>query len=137
MSSVKIHPSWHARLEKEFESEYWLPLTEFVRGEYSSGPCFPEAKNIFRAFDATPFESVKVVILGQDPYHTPGAAMGLSFSVPNGSKAQPSLQNMFKELRSDLGITRTATDLSDWASEGVFLLNSVLTVRSGQPASHQ
>lgn len=102
MSPVKIHPSWHVRLEKEFAADYWKPLTEFVRSEYASGPCFPEAKNIFRAFDSVPFESVKLVILGQDPYHTPGAAMGMSFSIPNGSRTQPSLQNMFKELQSDL-----------------------------------
>jgi len=84
----------------------------------------------------TPFDSVKVVILGQDPYHTPGAAMGLSFSVPNGSKPQPSLRNIFKELESDLSVTRTKTDLSDWAEQGVLLLNAVLTVRSGLAASH-
>ncbi len=135
--SVKIHPSWHEALRHEFESPYFAELAAFVKAEYASGACFPAGGNIFKAFDLTPFDAVKVVILGQDPYHTPGAAMGLSFSVPNGSKAQPSLKNIFKELSSDLGIDRTETDLTDWAEQGILLLNSVLTVRSGQPASHR
>ncbi len=135
--AVKIDPSWHKALAAEFESSYFEELSAFVKSEYVSGECFPAPKNIFRAFDLTPFEKTKVVILGQDPYHTPGAAMGLSFSVPDGSKAQPSLQNIFKELKSDLGIERTKTDLTDWAEQGVLLLNSVLTVRNGQPASHR
>ena len=133
---VKIHPSWHAVLAQEFEKSYWENLTTFVKDEYSKTACFPEWKNIFRAFDSTPFEQVKVVILGQDPYHTPGAAMWLSFSVPNGSKPQPSLRNIFKELESDTWIVRTDTDLSDWAEQGILLLNAVLTVRSWVPASH-
>jgi uracil-DNA glycosylase len=108
-----------------------------VKSEYATTPCFPEAKNIFRAYDTTPFDQVKVVILGQDPYHTPGAAMGLSFSVPDGSKPQPSLRNIFKELESDLSIKREQTDLTDWAEQGVLLLNAVLTVRQWEPASHQ
>lgn len=127
--TVKIDPSWHAVLENEFEKPYWSPLTAFVKNEYSTARCFPEGKNILRAYDLTPFEKVKVVILGQDPYHTPGAAMGLSFSVPDGSKPQPSLRNIFKEITSDLGVTRTKTDLTDWAEQGVLLLNAVLTVR--------
>lgn len=135
--TVRIDPSWHAALKPQFESPYFEELSAFVKGEYSANDCFPPAKNIFRAFDLTPFDKVKVVILGQDPYHTPGAAMGLSFSVPDGSKAQPSLQNIFKELKSDLGIERTKTDLTDWAEQGVLLLNSVLTVQSGLPASHR
>lgn len=135
--TVKIDPSWHRALAGEFESAYFDGLSNFVKGEYAAGDCFPAPKNIFRAFDLTPFDRTKVVILGQDPYHTPGAAMGLSFSVPNGSKAQPSLQNIFKELKADLGIERVATDLTDWAEQGVLLLNSVLTVRSGEPASHR
>lgn len=135
--SVRIDPSWHAALSKEFASEYFAELSAFVKSEYASTACFPAPANIFRAFDLTPFDTAKVVILGQDPYHTPGAAMGLSFSVPDGSKAQPSLQNIFKELRNDLGIERSRTDLSDWAKQGVLLLNSVLTVRSGEPASHR
>lgn len=135
--TVKIHPSWHAALAEEFQAPYWKSLTQFVKDEYTSNVCFPQGKHIFRAFDTTPFDQVKVVILGQDPYHTPGAAMGLSFSVPDGSKPQPSLRNMFKELSDDLGIERTRTDLSDWAEQGVLLLNAVLTVRAGLAASHQ
>ena len=115
--TVRIHRSWHAVISGEFQKPYWHELTTFVKGEYATKKCYPEGKNIFRAFDSTPFESVKVVILGQDPYHTPGAAMGLSFSVPEGSRAQPSLRNIFKELESDLGIKRTNTDLSDWAEQ--------------------
>ncbi|MBP9779640.1 uracil-DNA glycosylase [Candidatus Gracilibacteria bacterium] len=135
--TIKIHSSWQNVLHSEFEKPYWMSLTNFVKEEYSSTRCFPEGKNIFRAFDTTPFDKVKVVILGQDPYHTQGAAMGLSFSVPNGSKPQPSLRNIFKELYSDLGIERTQTDLTDWAEQGVLLLNAVLTVRESVPASHQ
>ncbi len=127
--SVKIHPSWHEALAPEFDKPYWQTLTEFVKEEYVHIRCFPEGKNIFRAYDMTPFDQVRVVILGQDPYHTPGAAMGLSFSVPNGSKTQPSLRNIFKELESDLALKRTNTDLTDWAEQGVLLLNTVLTVR--------
>lgn len=135
--SVRIHPSWQKALSPEFEKPYWDELTSFVKEEYVQGNCFPKGPDIFRALDMTPFEAVKVVILGQDPYHTPGAAMGMCFSVPTGSRAQPSLQNIFKELASDTGTVRTKTDLSDWAEQGVLLLNSVLTVRSGEPASHQ
>lgn len=135
--TVRIDPTWHAALRTQFESPYFEELSAFVKAEYSSNDCFPAARNIFRAFDLTPFDKTKVVVLGQDPYHTPGAAMGLSFSVPDGSKTQPSLQNIFKELKSDLGIKRTKTDLTDWAEQGVLLLNSVLTVRNGQPASHR
>jgi uracil-DNA glycosylase len=134
--TVRIHPSWHAALAPEFEKPYWAQLTAFVKAEYAAGPCFPPGRLILRAFDATPFDAVKVVILGQDPYHTPRAAMGLSFSVPEGSRAQPSLQNIFKELATDVGGARTSTDLSDWAAQGVLLLNAVLTVRQGSPASH-
>ncbi|GAB0174299.1 MAG: uracil-DNA glycosylase [Candidatus Altimarinota bacterium] len=135
--AVRINPSWYRLLEDEFQKPYWDSLTHFVKEEYIHNNCFPEGKNIFRAYDLTPFESVKVVILGQDPYHTPGAAMGLSFSVPDGSKPQPSLRNIFKEITSDLGISRTKTDLTDWAEQGVLLLNAVLTVRQGEPNSHQ
>lgn len=135
--TVRIEPSWHAVLCDEFEKPYWKELTQFVKEEYQTTSCFPPGKNIFRAFDLTPFEKVKVVILGQDPYHTPGAAMGLSFSVPTGNKPQPSLRNIFTELKSDLWIDRTDTDLTDWAEQWVLLLNAVLTVREGLPASHQ
>lgn len=115
--TVRIHPSWQTALSSEFEKPYWQELTSFVKHEYSKNPCFPKGSDIFRAFDLTPFESVKVVILGQDPYHTPGAAMGMCFSVPEGSKAQPSLQNIFKELASDVGTERTQTNLVDWAEQ--------------------
>ena len=134
--TVRIEPSWKAHLQGEFEQPYWEPLTSFVKAEYAAGPCCPAGKNIFRAFDLTPFEQVKVVMLGQDPYHTPGAAMGLCFSVPNGNRPQPSLQNIFQELDRDLGLRRTQTDLTDWAEQGVFLLNNVLTVRAHQAGSH-
>lgn len=134
--TIHIHPSWHEALAHEFEKPYWHELTAFVKSEYSWAECFPQGKNIFRAYDTTPFDAVRVVILGQDPYHTPGAAMGLSFSVPDGSKPQPSLRNIFKELDRDLSIKREKTDLTDWAEQGVLLLNAVLTVRSWVPASH-
>ena len=135
--TVRIDPSWQHALAWEFEKPYWQELTSFVRWAYLRTRCFPEGKNIFRAFDMTPFDRVKVVILGQDPYHTPWAAMGLSFSVPDGSPPQPSLQNILKELSNDLGITRRKTNLSDWAEQGVLMLNAVLTVERWIPASHR
>jgi len=134
--TVRIEPSWKAHLQDQFEQPYWQNLTAFVKDEYAAGPCCPAGKNIFRAFDLTPFDDVKVVILGQDPYHTPGAAMGFCFSVPDGNRPQPSLQNIFQELRDDTGVERRQTDLTDWAEQGVFLLNSVLTVRARQAGSH-
>lgn len=134
--TVRIEPSWKAQLQQQFEQPYWQSLTAFVKAEYAAGPCCPAGKNIFRAFDLTPFDDVKVVILGQDPYHTPGAAMGFCFSVPDGNRPQPSLQNIFQELHNDLGLERRQTDLTDWAEQGVFLLNSVLTVRERQAGSH-
>lgn len=134
--TVRIEPSWKAQLQDQFEQPYWQSLTAFVKAEYAAGPCCPAGKNIFRAFDLTPFDDVKVVILGQDPYHTPGAAMGFCFSVPDGNRPQPSLQNIFKELHDDLGVQRQQTDLTDWARQGVFLLNSVLTVRERAAGSH-
>ena len=133
---VRIDESWKQRLQAEFEQPWWASLAAFVKQEYAAGPCFPPGKDIFRAFDLAPFDQVKVVILGQDPYHTPGAAMGLCFSIPDGTRPQPSLRNIIKELASDVGVQRTHTDLSDWAQQGVFLLNSVLTVRSGEAGSH-
>ncbi|HEY5800910.1 MAG TPA: uracil-DNA glycosylase [Burkholderiaceae bacterium] len=136
MADVKIEASWKRRLHDEFTQPYWETLTAFVKQEYATHQCCPEGSNIFRAFDLTPFDKVKVVLLGQDPYHTPGAAMGFCFSVPDCSKPQPSLRNMFAELQNDLGIARTRTDLSDWAEQGVFLLNSVLTVRAREAGSH-
>lgn len=134
--TVRIEPSWKAHLQDQFEQPYWQSLAAFVKEEYATGPCCPAGKDIFRAFDLTPFDDVKVVILGQDPYHTPGAAMGFCFSVPDGNRPQPSLQNIFQELRDDTGVERRQTDLTDWAEQGVFLLNSVLTVRARQAGSH-
>jgi len=133
---VRIEASWKTQLQQQFEQPWWDSLAAFVKEEYAAGPCFPAGKHIFRAFDLTPFDKVKVVILGQDPYHTPGAAMGLCFSIPDGTRPQPSLRNIIKELASDVGVQRTHTDLTDWAEQGVFLLNSVLTVRSGEAGSH-
>lgn len=134
--NVRLEPLWKQHLGEEFEKPYWDNLTAFVKQEYATTQCCPAGKNIFRAFDLTPFDRVKVVLLGQDPYHTPGAAMGFCFSVPNGNRPQPSLANIFKELEDDLGVRRTATDLTDWAEQGVFLLNAILTVRAGQAGSH-
>lgn len=131
-----IPPSWSTLLERTSTKTYFPDLIQFINWEYSQYECFPHADNIFRALHETPFEDIKVVILGQDPYHTPGAAMGLSFSIPNWSKTQPSLRNIFKELESDVGVSRKNTDLTDWAKQWILLLNSVLTVRSGIPASH-
>lgn len=136
MAEVRIEASWKRELQDQFEQPYWENLTAFVRNEYASGRCFPQGRDIFRAFDLTPFDDVKVVILGQDPYHTPGAAMGFCFSVPEGNRPQPSLQNIFQELADDIGVARTRTDLSDWAEQGVFLLNAVLTVRAHTAGSH-
>lgn len=133
----KIPLSWQKVLANEFEKPYWQELTSFITREYLEKICFPKKENIFRAFDLTSFDAVKVVILGQDPYHTPGTAMGMCFSVPDGSKKQPSLANIFKELASDMGISSTQTDLTYWAEQGVLLINSVLTVENGKPASHQ
>lgn len=136
MAEVRIEASWKRELQDQFTQPYWDSLTAFVRDEYASGRCCPQGRDIFRAFDLTPFDDVKVVILGQDPYHTPGAAMGFCFSVPEGNRPQPSLQNIFQELADDIGVTRTRTDLSDWAQQGVFLLNAVLTVRAHAAGSH-
>ena len=136
--NVKIEPSWHKRLQAEFEQPYFAQLADFVRHEYSTQTCYPPAKLIFNAFNLCPFDDVKVVIIGQDPYHEPGQAMGLSFSVADGVAMPPSLQNIFKEIQQDLGAPIPASgDLSRWARQGVLLLNATLTVRAHQAASHQ
>lgn len=136
--NVKIEPSWHQRLQAEFEQHYFAQLADFVRHEYSTQTCYPPAKLIFNAFNLCPFDDVKVVIIGQDPYHEPGQAMGLSFSVADGVAMPPSLQNIFKEIQQDLGAPIPASgDLSRWARQGVLLLNATLTVRAHQAASHQ
>jgi len=135
---VKIESSWSTLLQDEFRKEYFLKLTNHIRKEISEGTIvYPKGPHIFNAFNLTPFNKVKVVILGQDPYHGPGQAHGLSFSVPEGVPIPPSLQNIYKELHKDLGIdVPKSGNLEKWASQGVFLLNAVLTVRAGDPASH-
>lgn len=135
---VKIEKSWAEALKDEFEKEYFQKITSYLKHEIASGiVVYPKGGNIFKAFDSTPLNRVKVVILGQDPYHGEGQAHGLSFSVQEGVHQPPSLQNIFKELRDDLRIPLPNTgNLELWAQRGVFLLNSVLTVRAGLPASH-
>lgn len=135
--NVSIDPSWKSVLDNEFQKKYFLELTSFVKQEYSSSVVYPPARLIFNAFNLTPFSKVKVVILGQDPYHGPKQAHGLAFSVPDGVNAPPSLQNIFQELKNDLNINPPKSpDLTRWAKQGVFLLNSVLTVRARKPGSH-
>jgi uracil-DNA glycosylase len=137
-ADVKIAESWKGKLQKEFEKEYFTELTRFVRNEYQSQTVYPPGKEIFRAFDCCSFEQVKVVIIGQDPYHGPAQANGLCFSVRDGIRQPPSLQNIFKEIRSDLGKPIPASgDLERWARQGVLLLNATLTVRASSPGSHQ
>ncbi|MEZ7954712.1 MAG: uracil-DNA glycosylase [Bacteroidales bacterium] len=136
--NVKIENSWAEALRDEFEKEYFINITSYLKREIASGlVVYPTGGNIFKAFDTTPLPEVKVVILGQDPYHGEGQAHGLSFSVPEGVHQPPSLQNIFKELKDDLGMPLPESgNLEMWAKRGVFLLNSVLTVRAGLPASH-
>ena len=135
--NVRIAEDWKAILADEFEKPYFATLTDFVRAEYASGEIFPMGKNIFRAFDKCPFDELKVVIIGQDPYHGVGQANGLCFSVNDGVPFPPSLQNIFKEVNSDTGAPIPVSgNLDRWAEQGVLLLNSVLTVRAHQAASH-
>jgi len=137
MNQIKIDPTWKDALAPEFETPYWTSLTDFVREQYQEKKVYPPAKNIFRAFDLCPFDKVKVVIVGQDPYHGMGQANGLSFAVNEKVPLPPSLKNIYHEIHNDLGITPLASgDLSRWATQGVLMLNSVLTVAAGQPASH-
>ena len=135
---VKIEASWKEVLSNVFKSSYFLQTAAHIKTELATGAkIFPAGNNIFNAFNQTTFENVKVVILGQDPYHGSGQAMGLSFSVPKGVKPPPSLVNIFKELKSDIGLPiPTNGDLTPWAKQGVLLLNAVLTVRENEPASH-
>ena len=135
---VDIEASWKQHLEGEFTKPYFAQLTESVRNEYRNNLCFPPAKLVFNAFNLCPFDKVKVVILGQDPYHEQGQAMGLSFSVPEGIMLPPSLQNIYKEIQNDLGKPiPTSGDLTRWAEQGVLLLNATLTVRAHIANSHQ
>lgn len=136
--SITLHDSWKIRLTEEFEKAYFNELTDFVRKEYSQKTIYPAPKNIFRALDLCPFEDVKVVILGQDPYHGPGQAHGLCFSVREGIDLPPSLRNIYKEMAEDLELEApTAGDLSHWAEQGVLLLNATLTVEAKKAGSHQ
>ena len=134
---VKIEPSWKRQLGSEFEKPYFSMLTDFVRHEYATGTCYPPGPLIFNAFNLCPFDKVKVVIIGQDPYHEEGQAQGLSFSVNDGVTFPPSLINIFKEIALDLGKPMpTSGNLTRWAEQGVLLLNATLTVREHQAASH-
>lgn len=135
---VKINASWKEQLQEEFEKDYFIKLTQFIRSEYSAKKIFPPARLIFNAFDHTPFDKVKVVILGQDPYHNDGQAHGLSFSVNDGVMQPPSLVNIFKEINRDLGISVPVSgNLTRWADQGVLLLNATLTVQAHMAGSHQ
>ena len=132
-----IGNDWDNVLKDEYDKEYFLTIKDIVRDEYKNKTIFPPANKVFYAFRETSYKDTKVVILGQDPYHGEGEANGLCFSVNEGIKMPPSLNNIYKELYDDLGIKRTTTDLSDWAKSGVLLLNSVLTVEKDKPASHK
>lgn len=135
---VKIEKSWKSKLQAEFEAEYFKNLTVFVKSEYQGHKIFPPPKNIFSAFDLSAFEDTRVVILGQDPYHGDGQAHGLCFSVQEGTRMPPSLQNIFKEIKDDLGIDLPGNGcLNRWAEQGVLLLNATLTVRAHDAGSHQ
>ena len=136
--NVKIEESWRRHIGDELDKPYFAGLTEFVRSEYTSTTCYPPGSLIFNAFNLCPFDKVKVVIIGQDPYHEPGQAHGLSFSVNDGVPFPPSLVNIFKEIQLDLGTPMPASgNLTRWAEQGVLLLNATLTVRARQAASHQ
>ena len=136
--NVKIEESWRRHIGMEFEKPYFASLTEFVRSEYTRTKCYPPGHLIFNAFNLCPFDKVKVVIIGQDPYHEPGQAHGLSFSVNDGVQFPPSLVNIFKEIQNDLGTPMPSSgNLTRWAEQGVLLLNATLTVRAHQAASHQ
>ena len=135
---VKIENSWKLQLENEFQQPYFTNLVQFVKQEYQTQTVYPPGKFIFNAFDQCPFDKVKVVILGQDPYHEPGQAHGLCFSVNDGVQYPPSLQNIFKEIQSDLGMNIPKSgNLERWAQQGVLLLNATLTVRAHSAGSHQ
>lgn len=136
--NVQIEAGWKARLTEEFEKPYFVRLTDFVRQEYHTTTCYPPGRLIFNAFNLCPFEKVKIVIIGQDPYHGPGQAHGLCFSVNDGVPFPPSLRNIFKEIENDLGTPVPASgNLTRWAEQGVLLLNATLTVRAHQAGSHQ
>jgi len=135
---INIEPSWRKILEPYFKSDDWKNLANFVRQEYLTKTIYPHPKNIFNAFNSTPFNKVKVVIIGQDPYHNPGQAHGLCFSVPDGVTPPPSLKNIYKEIENDLRIKKDFTKgtLTNWSKQGIFLINAVLTVQKNQAGSH-
>ena len=138
MVNVRIDPSWQAVLQSEFDKPYFEILTSFVRHAYHTTTCYPPASLIFHAFDACQFDKVRVVILGQDPYHEPGQAEGWAFSVPDGVRVPPSLENIYKELNRDLGVPVPASGhLARWVEQGVLLLNATLTVEAHRAGSHQ
>lgn len=138
MPQVKIDPSWFEVLKEEFDKPYFEKLVNFIKAEYSTKTIYPHGKNIFRAFELCPFDKVKVVIIGQDPYHGPGQANGLCFSVNDGVPLPPSLQNIYKEIEADLNMKMPSTgNLDNWSRQGVLLLNATLTVRANQAGSHQ
>ena len=132
-----INKNWDIVLKEEMEKEYFKNLGLFVKSEYENKTIFPPYENIYDALKITDYDQVKVVILGQDPYHGLGEAHGLSFSVKEGIKMPPSLLNIFKELKNDIGVSRSCTDLTDWAKQGVLLLNSIMTVEQDRPLSHK
>lgn len=135
---IDLGNDWQEILKPQFESEYYLNLREFLKSEYSSHTVYPDMYDIFNSLKLTPYQSVKVVILGQDPYHQPGQAHGLAFSVKKGVQIPPSLQNVYKEINADLGLPIPSHGcLTDWAEQGVLLLNTALTVRRGEPMSHK
>ena len=138
MADIKIEPSWKEILKEEFEKPYFSELIQFVKSEYASTKVYPPGKFIFNAFEHCPVDKTKVIILGQDPYHGPGQAHGLCFSVPEGIEQPPSLVNIFKEIASDTGTpTPSSGNLERWSEQGVLLLNATLTVRAHQAGSHQ
>lgn len=138
MPSVRIEPTWKEALGQEFEKSYFTDLATFVRNEYLTKAVYPPARQVFRAFDLCPFDKVRVVIVGQDPYHGEHQANGLSFAVGESITLPPSLKNIFQEIQKDLGVTpHKSGDLSRWASQGVLMLNAVLTVLANTPTSHK
>jgi uracil-DNA glycosylase len=139
LREIQLEESWKSRLSEEFEKDYMLSLRQFLVDQKKNGKTvYPKGGDMFAALDAVPFDKIKVIIIGQDPYHGPGQAHGLCFSVPDGVQTPPSLKNIYKEIESDLGIQKGASgNLSHWAEQGVLLLNSVLSVEAGKAASHQ
>ena len=135
--NYKVNNNWDIILKDEYEKEYFKNLLNYINEEYNNKTVYPLKENIFKALEYTDYNDIKVVILGQDPYHGEGEAQGLSFSIPNDIRITPSLRNIFKELKNDLNIERTNTDLSDWAKQGILLLNAILTVCKDTPLSHK